>query len=74
MVNPRAHHGEQPNWMITLASMIGQIGLPGGGYGLNYHYSSNGVPMPAAATGNPTTKADADAQKVYERITGAFWD
>ena len=59
----RAHHGEQPNWMmITLASMIGQIGLPGGGYGLNYHYSSNGVPMPAAATGNPTTKADADAK------------
>ncbi len=49
----RAHHGEQPNWMmITLASMIGQIGLPGGGYGLNYHYSNGGVPMPAAATGN----------------------
>ena len=49
----RAHHGEQPNWMmITLASMIGQVGLPGGGYGMNYHYSDGGVPMPAAATGN----------------------
>jgi len=49
----RADHGEQPNWMlITLASMIGQIGLPGGGYGCNYHYSGNGVPVPAAATGN----------------------
>ncbi|NCD11927.1 MAG: trimethylamine-N-oxide reductase TorA [Epsilonproteobacteria bacterium] len=59
----RAHHGEQPNWMlITLASMLGQIGLPGGGYGCNYHYSANGVPMPAAATGNPLTKADADAK------------
>ena len=49
----RAHHGEQPNWMlITLASMIGQIGLPGGGFGLSYHYSDGGVPMPAAASGN----------------------
>jgi biotin/methionine sulfoxide reductase len=33
----RAAHGEQPFWMlVTLASMIGQIGLPGGGYGLGY--------------------------------------
>lgn len=31
----RAHHGEQPFWMaITLASMLGQLGLPGGGFGL----------------------------------------
>ncbi len=49
----RAHHGEQPHWMLTtLASMIGQIGLPGGGFGFSYHYSDGGVPMPAAATGN----------------------
>ena len=41
----RAHHGEQPHWMlITLASMIGQIGLPGGGFGLSYHYANGGVP------------------------------
>jgi len=59
----RADHGEQPNWMlITLASMIGQIGLPGGGYACNYHYSGNGVPMPAAATGNPLSNADANAK------------
>jgi len=33
----RAAHGEQPFWMlVTLAAMIGQIGLPGGGYGLGY--------------------------------------
>jgi biotin/methionine sulfoxide reductase len=33
----RAAHGEQPFWMlVTLASMLGQIGLPGGGYGLGY--------------------------------------
>lgn len=33
----RATHGEQPYWMlITLASMLGQIGTPGGGFGLGY--------------------------------------
>lgn len=41
----RAHHGEQPHWMlVTLASMIGQIGTKGGGFGLSYHYSNGGVP------------------------------
>ncbi|MCZ4353091.1 molybdopterin-dependent oxidoreductase [Roseovarius aestuarii] len=33
----RAEHGEQPIWMaITLAAMLGQIGLPGGGFGVGY--------------------------------------
>ncbi|WP_190295603.1 molybdopterin-dependent oxidoreductase [Halotalea alkalilenta] len=33
----RAHHGEQPFWaLIALASMVGQIGLPGGGFGVCY--------------------------------------
>ena len=33
----RQDHGEQPFWMaIMLASMIGQIGLPGGGFGFGY--------------------------------------
>lgn len=33
----RADWGEQPLWMtITLAAMLGQIGLPGGGYGIGY--------------------------------------
>ncbi|MEJ1976376.1 MAG: molybdopterin-dependent oxidoreductase [Acetobacteraceae bacterium] len=33
----RASHGEQPFWMlVTLASMLGQIGLPGGGFGVGY--------------------------------------
>lgn len=77
----RAHHGEQPNWMlITLASMIGQIGLPGGGFACNYHYSGNGVPMPAAATGNPLSEiplngstglvADPKAQAASPGLSG----
>jgi biotin/methionine sulfoxide reductase len=33
----RARHGEQPFWMtVTLAALLGQIGLPGGGFGLGY--------------------------------------
>jgi biotin/methionine sulfoxide reductase len=33
----RADHGEQPYWMVvTLAAMLGQIGLPGGGFGFGY--------------------------------------
>lgn len=41
----RQHHGEQVQWMlITLACMLGQIGLPGGGYGLAYHHKSGGSP------------------------------
>lgn len=33
----RADHGEQTYWMaITLAALLGQIGLPGGGFGFAY--------------------------------------
>ena len=33
----RSHHGEQPFWaMITLACMLGQVGLPGGGFAVGY--------------------------------------
>lgn len=41
----RQEHGEQPYWMgAVLASMIGQIGLPGGGISYGHHYSGIGVP------------------------------
>ena len=33
----RGDHGEQPYWMAaTLAAMLGQVGLPGGGVGFGY--------------------------------------
>jgi len=33
----RASHGEQPFWMtITMGCMLGQVGLPGGGFALGY--------------------------------------
>lgn len=42
----RAHHGEQPFWAaLGLASLIGQIGLPGGGVGYGYG-SLGGVGAP----------------------------
>ncbi|QLB12115.1 trimethylamine-N-oxide reductase (cytochrome c) [Bisgaardia hudsonensis] len=46
----RQQHGEQPYWMgAVLASMLGQIGLPGGGISYAHHYSSIGVPESGAA-------------------------
>ncbi|MBS7707531.1 molybdopterin-dependent oxidoreductase [Chelatococcus asaccharovorans] len=33
----RAEHGEQPFWaIVALACVLGQVGLPGGGFGLGY--------------------------------------
>jgi biotin/methionine sulfoxide reductase len=57
----RADHGEQPLWAaITLAAMLGQIGLPGGGFGFGYGGSnrigtaSHGITWPAVPQGvNP---------------------
>ena len=44
----RADHGEQPYWMaIALAAMLGQIGLPGGGFGFGYGATGGiGSPQP----------------------------
>jgi biotin/methionine sulfoxide reductase len=38
----RAEHGEQPAWLgLVLAAMLGQIGLPGGGFGHGYGSTSD---------------------------------
>lgn len=45
----RADHGEQPYWAaMTLAALLGQIGLPGGGFG--FGYGANG------GLGNPMAR------------------
>jgi len=50
----RAEHGEQPLWMaITLAAMLGQIGLEGGGYVYGLGSLAN-VGKPALAVPIPT--------------------
>ncbi|MBV9965049.1 MAG: molybdopterin-dependent oxidoreductase [Alphaproteobacteria bacterium] len=57
----RAEHGEQPIWMgVVLAAMLGQIGLPGGGFAYALGSTSNtgkpplAVPLPTLPTGrNP---------------------
>lgn len=41
--NQRAQYGENADWaIITLACMIGQVGLAGGGFGFAMHYCSAG--------------------------------
>ncbi|STY63792.1 Dimethyl sulfoxide/trimethylamine N-oxide reductase precursor [Mannheimia haemolytica] len=50
--------------LVTLAAMLGQIGLPGGGFGLSYHYSNGGVPSATGGilgsiTANPAVEAGA---------------
>ena len=54
----RAEHGEQPVWMAAvLAAVLGQIGLPGGGYGYAlgaigyYGRRNNAVPSPTLPQG-----------------------
>ena len=54
----RAEHGEAPVWMgVVLAAMLGQIGLPGGGFAFALGATSNtgkppvAVPLPTMPTG-----------------------
>lgn len=54
----RAEHGEQPVWMgMALAAALGQIGLPGGGYGYGlgaiayYGRRANAAPSPTLPQG-----------------------
>ncbi|MBB4302734.1 trimethylamine-N-oxide reductase (cytochrome c) [Rhodobium orientis] len=63
----RQHHGEQAHWMlVTLASMLGQIGLPGGGFGLSYHYANGGAP----SANSPVLAGITDGGAAVE---GAAW-
>lgn len=53
----RADHGEQPYWAsIALAAMLGQIGLPGGGFAFG-HGSINGAGTPRPDVAAPRLSA-----------------
>ena len=59
----RQDHGEQPFWTaIMLASMLGQIGLPGGGFGFGYsatnHIGGQFSIIPGAAFPQAQNKID----------------
>jgi biotin/methionine sulfoxide reductase len=58
----RAHHGEQPYWAcIALAAMLGQIGLPGGGFSFGLGSINS--------AGNP--RVDAAVPELHEGINPA---
>jgi biotin/methionine sulfoxide reductase len=57
----RAEHGEQPVWMgVVLAAMLGQIGLPGGGFVYAMGSLSN-IGKPALAVPLPTLSQGRNA-------------
>ncbi|TBR23630.1 MAG: Asp-tRNA(Asn)/Glu-tRNA(Gln) amidotransferase GatCAB subunit C, partial [Reyranella sp.] len=57
----RSHHGEQPFWaLVTLACMLGQIGLPGGGFGASYG-PTNGMGSTGALLAGPTLSQGTNA-------------
>src|SRR6195952_2786273 len=61
----RVRHGEQAPWMgLTLAAMLGQIGLPGGGFGHGYG-SQNEVGMPPLRFGLPTFPQGANPVRTF---------
>ena len=62
----RQDHGEQAHWMLgTLACMLGDIGLPGGGFSLCYHRHENGCPKGTGGSIGllPVGKAPKDGPK-----------
>ncbi|MCY1166794.1 Dimethyl sulfoxide/trimethylamine N-oxide reductase [compost metagenome] len=59
----RAHRGEQPYWTsIALAAMLGQIGLPGGGFAFG-HGSINGAATPRPDVAAPEMSAGSNPIK-----------
>jgi biotin/methionine sulfoxide reductase len=74
----RARHGEQPYWaIIALAAMLGQVGLPGGGFAFGYG-SSNGMgnprydtPLYSLPTGKNATGFSIPCARVTDLLLNA---
>jgi len=61
----RAPYGEQPLWMgIALASMVGQIGLPGGGFAHAYG-ASDEIGRPLTKLPLPTLQAGSNSVTAF---------
>lgn len=61
----RQHHGEQPVWLgVTLASMLGQIGLPGGGFQHGYGSSAD-VGLPRRVASPPSLPQGRNAETSF---------
>ncbi|MFI6497861.1 molybdopterin-dependent oxidoreductase [Nonomuraea typhae] len=57
----RTQYGEQPMWLgIVLAAMLGQLGLPGGGFGFGYGSAAN-VGRPWRVAGAPALPQGVNA-------------
>jgi biotin/methionine sulfoxide reductase len=79
----RAEHGEQPVWMAAvLAAMLGQHGLPGGGYSYalgaiaNYGRRHNAVPISALPQGKNGVDAFIPVARIADMLLnpGAAFD
>lgn len=73
----RAQYGEQPVWMAAvLAAMVGQIGLPGGGY--NYALGAmghtgrrvNAVPIPTMPQGSNGVRDFIPVARIADMLLG----
>ncbi|MGH8920893.1 MAG: molybdopterin-dependent oxidoreductase, partial [Actinomycetes bacterium] len=79
----RSQHGEQPVWMsIALAALVGQIGLPGGGFGHGYSSladiggGTTRVPFPALPGGGRPLRSWIPVARVADMLLhpGAAYD
>ncbi|MCL4114056.1 UNVERIFIED_CONTAM: hypothetical protein GTU68_043574, partial [Idotea baltica] len=71
----RAEHGEQPIWMtVVLAALLGQIGLPGQGFGIGYAQSgvigkpNNWLPWPSLPQGTNGVDAFIPVARIADML------
>ena len=79
----RGDHGEQPYWMtIVLAALLGQIGLPGGGFGFGYGCEAamgaprKRMPTPALPMGENAVASPIPVARIADMLLnpGASYD